>query len=47
VAPGWPGDPESVEQAHADPVALANRGIDEVTENYAKLIAALDEKPVP
>jgi pimeloyl-ACP methyl ester carboxylesterase len=45
-APGWPGDPDTVEAARADPEALADRGIDEVTEHYAKIIDAMPEPPV-
>jgi pimeloyl-ACP methyl ester carboxylesterase len=46
VAPGWPGDADTVEGARADPDAIANRGIDEVTEHYAAIIAALPAPPV-
>ena len=45
-APGWPGDPETVEAARADPDAVANHGIDEVTEHYAAIIRELDELPI-
>jgi pimeloyl-ACP methyl ester carboxylesterase len=44
LAPGWPGDPDTVDAARADPDALADHGIDEVTDHYAKII---DELPVP
>jgi pimeloyl-ACP methyl ester carboxylesterase len=44
LAPGWPGDPDTVDAARADPEALADHGIDEVTDHYAKII---DELPVP
>lgn len=46
VAPGWPGDPDTVEQARANPDSIANRGIDEVTDHYAAIIAALPAPPV-
>ena len=46
TAPGWPGDPDTVEESRADPDALADHGIDEVTEHYAKLISDLDRPPV-
>ena len=45
-APGWPGDPDTVQQARENPRTLANRGIDEVTEHYAKIIDGLPAKPV-
>lgn len=46
LAPGWPGDPDTVEQARAHPEALADHGIDDVVAHYATLIAALDAKPI-
>jgi pimeloyl-ACP methyl ester carboxylesterase len=46
LAPGWPGDPDTVEQARAEPDLVANRGVDEVTEHYAKIVAGLDTAPV-
>ena len=41
-APGWPGDPDTVEGARANPDALADHGIDEVTEHYASIIASIE-----
>jgi pimeloyl-ACP methyl ester carboxylesterase len=46
IAPGWPGDPDTVEAANANPDALANHGIDEVTGHYAKIIEQLPTRPV-
>jgi pimeloyl-ACP methyl ester carboxylesterase len=46
VAPGWPGDPDTVEEARANPDALADHGIDEVTGHYAKIIDQLPGQPV-
>jgi pimeloyl-ACP methyl ester carboxylesterase len=46
VAPGWPGDPETVELARANPDAIANHGIDDITEHYAKIISESPERPV-
>jgi pimeloyl-ACP methyl ester carboxylesterase len=46
VAPGWPGDPDTVEQARADSDAIADRGIEEVTDNYRKIIESLDGSPI-
>jgi pimeloyl-ACP methyl ester carboxylesterase len=45
-APGWPGDPETVEEARAHPDAIADHGIDDVVEHFASVIAALPEKPI-
>jgi hypothetical protein len=40
-APGWPGDGDTVEATRANPDAVANHGIDEVTNHYAKIIDGL------
>ena len=45
-APGWPGDPDTVEEARANPDTIGNHGIDDVVEHFAKIIAGLDQKPV-
>ncbi|MFC4947370.1 alpha/beta hydrolase [Pseudonocardia sp. GCM10023141] len=45
-APGWPGDPDTVEEARAHPEAIANHGIDDVVEHYAGIIGAMDRKPI-
>jgi pimeloyl-ACP methyl ester carboxylesterase len=46
LAPSWPGDPETVEAARANPQALAGRGVAEVTDHFAEVIGALGRKPV-
>jgi pimeloyl-ACP methyl ester carboxylesterase len=46
IAPGWPGDPDTVEGARANPDALADHGIDEVTGHYAQIIEPLPTPPV-
>jgi len=45
-APGWPGDPDTVEAARANPDSIANHGIDDVTDHYARFIATLPARPV-
>jgi alpha-beta hydrolase superfamily lysophospholipase len=45
-APGWPGDAVTVDEARANPEAVANVGVDEVTDHYAKAIASLPALPV-
>lgn len=45
-APGWPGEPPTVEEARANPEAVAGHGIDDVVEHYAKIIAGLGRPPV-
>jgi pimeloyl-ACP methyl ester carboxylesterase len=46
IAPGFPGDPDTVEAARANPDALADHGIDEVTGHYARIIEQLPARPV-
>jgi pimeloyl-ACP methyl ester carboxylesterase len=46
IAPGWPGDPDTIEQARAHPEPIAGRGIDDVVEHYAAIINGLDTLPV-
>jgi pimeloyl-ACP methyl ester carboxylesterase len=46
VAPGWPGDPDTVEEARAHPDALADHGIDEVVGHYAEIISGLPSPPI-
>jgi alpha-beta hydrolase superfamily lysophospholipase len=46
VAPGWPNEPATVEEARANPDLVANLSIDEVTDHYAKIIATLPAAPV-
>jgi pimeloyl-ACP methyl ester carboxylesterase len=45
-APGWPGDPDTVEEARAHPEAIADHGIDDVVAHFATLIAGLPAKPI-
>jgi pimeloyl-ACP methyl ester carboxylesterase len=45
-APGWPGEPISVEKARQQPELVAGKGLDEVTENYAQIIRSLKTKPI-
>jgi pimeloyl-ACP methyl ester carboxylesterase len=46
VAPGWPGDPDTVEEARAHPELIADHGIDDVVEHYRTVIAGLPEAPI-
>ena len=40
-APGWPGEPGTVDAARANPDAVAGHGIDDVTSHYASIIDTL------
>jgi len=36
IAPGWPGEPDTVEATRANPDTVANYGIDHVTDHYRR-----------
>jgi pimeloyl-ACP methyl ester carboxylesterase len=46
TAPGWPGDPATVEQANDDPDRLAGYGIEEIVEHHKRHIGGLEERPI-
>jgi pimeloyl-ACP methyl ester carboxylesterase len=46
LAPGWPGEPDTVEEARKQPELVAGKGIDDVVEHYAQIIGGLDAKPI-
>jgi alpha-beta hydrolase superfamily lysophospholipase len=46
IAPGWPGDPDTVEAARANPDAIADHGIDDVTRHYQAIIDSLAARPI-
>jgi non-heme chloroperoxidase len=45
LTPGWPDDPETVEEAKAHPEVFAGKSIADVADHYAEVIEALDTKP--
>lgn len=45
VALEWPGEPPTVEEAHARPETLAGVGVTDVTDHAAEVIAALERAP--
>jgi non-heme chloroperoxidase len=46
AAPGWPGDSSTVAAAREQPERVAGHGINDVVEHHAKIISALDAKPI-
>jgi pimeloyl-ACP methyl ester carboxylesterase len=46
LTPDWPGDPETVEQARANPEALAGKKLGEIADHTKEVIDALAKKPV-
>jgi pimeloyl-ACP methyl ester carboxylesterase len=45
VAPGWPGDPESVDEAKANPDLFARQTIAGTADHYGDVIGRLSKKP--
>src|SRR5262249_62255424 len=45
LAPGWPDDPQTVEQANDDPEVFAHKRIKQVAEHYAQAISQLKRRP--
>ena len=45
VSPGWPDDPDTVEEANAHPEVFAHKSVGEVADSYAEVIGRLDKKP--
>ncbi|WP_314242119.1 alpha/beta hydrolase [Streptomyces kutzneri] len=46
VTPGWPDDPENVEEANAHPEVFAGKSVGQVADHFCGLIRTLDRKPV-
>src|SRR6266567_4756808 len=45
LAPGWPDDPDTVEEAKGDPEVFAHKHIKQVTQHYVDAIGQLKRKP--
>src|SRR5688572_28009460 len=45
VAPSWPDDPETVEEARANPDVFAKKTLRQVADHTAEVIEGLDKKP--
>jgi pimeloyl-ACP methyl ester carboxylesterase len=46
IAPGWPGEPDTVTEARERPEMVANTSIDDAVAHYTKIIDALDAAPI-
>ena len=46
LTPGWPGDPDTVEQANEHPEAVADTSVGEVADHFEAVISRLTRKPV-
>lgn len=45
LTPGWPDDPETVEEAKAHPEVFAGKSVGQVADHYAEVISGLERKP--
>lgn len=46
LTPGWPDDPETVEQANQHPEVFAGKTIGEIADHFGEIVGGLDKKPV-
>jgi pimeloyl-ACP methyl ester carboxylesterase len=45
LTPGWPDDPDTVEEANARPEIFANKTVGDVADHYGAIIGGLKRKP--
>jgi pimeloyl-ACP methyl ester carboxylesterase len=45
LTPGWPDDPDTVEEANANPEVFAHKTVGQVADHYADVIGKLQRKP--
>lgn len=45
-AAGWPGDPDTIEEARANPRLMAGYGLEEIVEHHKRYIGGLDSRPI-
>jgi non-heme chloroperoxidase len=45
LTPGWPDDPDTVEEANANPEVFAHKRIGQVADHYVDVIGKLKKKP--
>ncbi|MGW9630095.1 alpha/beta hydrolase [Agromyces sp. NPDC055520] len=46
LAPGWPGEADTVSATRADPERVAGPGVDAITDAYAQVLSELPEPPI-
>jgi alpha-beta hydrolase superfamily lysophospholipase len=46
IAPGWPGEPISIEELRRQPGLVANTSINDITAHYTKIIHSLETDPI-
>jgi non-heme chloroperoxidase len=45
LAPGWPDDPETVEEANANPDVFADKSIGQIADHFEEVTNGLDKRP--
>src|SRR5438552_2543627 len=45
LTPGWPDDPETVQEANADPEVFAHKTVGQVADHFENVIGTLKKKP--
>jgi non-heme chloroperoxidase len=45
LTPGWPDDPETVEEANAEPSVFAHKTVGQVADHFVDVIGRLGQKP--
>jgi pimeloyl-ACP methyl ester carboxylesterase len=45
LTPGWPDDPETVDEANAHPEVFAGKTVDQVADHYGDVLGQLERKP--
>jgi pimeloyl-ACP methyl ester carboxylesterase len=45
LTPGWPDDPQTVEEANANPDSFAKKTVGQVADHFQEAIEGLDKKP--
>jgi pimeloyl-ACP methyl ester carboxylesterase len=45
LTPGWPDDPDTVEEANAHPETFAHKTIGQIADHFDEIVSGLDKKP--
>src|SRR3954452_2585187 len=45
VSPGWPDDPQTVEEANANPEVFAHKSVGQIADHFEQVISLLERKP--
>ena len=45
ITPGWPDDPDTVSEAHANPEVFAHKTVGQVADHVAEIVRKLNKKP--